>query len=93
MTSTQFTEKVLAMPQHQREEFFKALKTQLDEGDYNAVLMHISFESTFRNPTKYKAMKNAVCEQYCEEIYGHTVEKENKTEDAVLISMYSNSIL
>ena len=93
MTSTQFTDKVLAMTEHQKDEFFKIIKTQLSEEDYNVLLVHIALESMFKNPTKYKAMKNAVCEQLCEEVYGHIVEKERKTEDAVLISMYSNSIL
>jgi hypothetical protein len=56
--------------------------------------MHFALESMFRNPAKYEAMKNAVCEQLCEEIYGHTVERANNVkEDAVLIGMYSNSIL
>ena len=56
--------------------------------------MHFVLESMFRNPAKYEAIKNAVCEQLCEEFYGHTVEKANNVkEDAVLIGMYSNSIL
>jgi Asp-tRNA(Asn)/Glu-tRNA(Gln) amidotransferase B subunit len=94
MTSKQFTEQVLSMPEEQREQFLEILKTQLSEEDYKVVAMHFAFESMFRNPAKYEAMKNAVCDKLCEEFYGHTVEKANNVkEDAVLIGMYSNSIL
>lgn len=94
MTSTQFTNQVLSMPTEQREQFLESLKTRLSEEDYKVVDMHFALESMFREPAKYEAMKKAVCEQLCEEIYEHTVEKANREkEDAVLIGMYSNSIL
>ena len=92
--SREFTEKVLSLPTEYREQFLEILKTQLNEEDYKVVAMHFALESMFRNPTKYEAMKNAVCDQLCEEFYGHTVEKANNVkEDAVLVGMYSNSIL
>ena len=94
MTSREFTENVLSLPPEYRERFLEILKTQLSEEDYKVVAMHFALESMFRNPAKYEAMKNAVCEQLCEELYGHTAEKVNNVkEDAVLIGMYSNSIL
>jgi hypothetical protein len=94
MTSREFTEKVLSFPTEYREQFFEILKEQLSEEDYKVVAMHFALESMFRNPAKYEAMKNAVCDKLCEEFYGHTVEKANNVkEDAVLIGMYSNSIL
>ena len=94
MTSREFTEKVLSFPTEYREQLLEILKEQLNEEDYKVVAMHFALESMFRNPAKYEAMKNAVCEQLCEEFYGHTVEKTNNLkEDAVLVGMYSNSIL
>ena len=94
MDNTQFTKKILSMTTQQKEEFFEILKTQLSEEDYKVVTMHFALESIFKNPAKYEAMKNAVCDQLCEEFYGHTVEKVNDVkEDTVLIYMYSNSIL
>lgn len=94
MTSIEFTKKILSLPMEYREQLLEILKEQLREEDYKLVAMHFALESMFRNPEKYDAMKNAVCEQLCEEFYGHTVEKENNVkEDAVLIGMYSNSIL
>ena len=94
MTSKQFTKQVLSMTEEQRAQFLEILKEQLSEEDYKVVAMHFAFESMFRKPAKYEAMKNAVCEQLCEEFYGHTVEKTNNVkEDAVLVGMYSNSIL
>ena len=94
MTHTQFTLQVLSMPIEQKEQFLQILKTQLSEEDYKVVAMHFALESMFKNSAKYEAMKNAVCDQLCEEFCGHTVEKaSNKKEDAVLLHMYSNSIL
>ena len=94
MTSKQFTKQVLSMTEEQRAQFLEILKEQLSEEDYKVVDMHFALEIMFRNTAKYEAMKNAVCEQLCEEFYGHTVEKTNNVkEDAVLVGMYSNSIL
>ena len=94
MTSREFTESVLSLPPEYRERFLEILKTQLSEEDYKVVAMHFALESMFRNPAKYEAMKNAVCKQLCEEFCGHKVEKANNVkEDAVLVGMYSNSIL
>ena len=94
MTSREFTEKVLSLPTEYREQLLEILKEQLSEEDYKVVAMHFALESMFKNPAKYEAIKNAVCEQLCEEFYGHTVEKaRNVKEDTVLIGMYSNSIL
>lgn len=94
MTSGEFLKSVLSLPTEYKEQLLEILKEQLSEEDYKAVAMRFSLESMFINPAKYNAMKNAVCEQLCEEFYGHTVEKANNVkEDSVLIGMYSNSIL
>lgn len=95
MNTVEFAEKVLSMPIENQNAFFERLKSELSEEDLKTTEMFISLVGMFKSPAKYEAMKKAVCDQLCEEIYGHTVEieKAQNTEDAVLVSMYSNSIL
>ena len=82
MTSKEFTEQILSMSTDLREKFLEAIKTQLSEEDYKVIVMHFALENMFRHPAKYEAMKNAVCDQLCEEFYGHRVERKRKVEDA-----------
>ncbi len=81
MNEIQFAETVLNMPAEKREAFFETLKTKLSEEDYLTTAKFISFIGMFKSPAKYEAMKNAVCDQLCEEFHGHTVERKKKIED------------
>lgn len=93
MNPMEFASKIISLPIEKQNDFFKELKGKLSADEWNATVSFISLLGIFKNPLKYDAVKNAVCDTLCEEIYGHTVEKENNTEDSVLVSMYSNSIL
>ena len=93
MNPMEFAETIIKMPTEKQNEFFENLKSQLSEEDLQTVMGFISLHSVFINPAKYNAMKNAVRDALCEEIYGHTVESQRQTEDQVLINMYCNSIL
>lgn len=93
MEMMEFAETIVKMPADLQNEFFERLKSELSEDDVKTVMSFVSLLSMFKSPAKYEAMKNAVCDQLCEEFYGHTVESERHSEDAVLVAMYSNSIL
>lgn len=93
MKPMEFAEMVVGMPVEKQNEFFENLKEELSEEDWNTTVKFISLVGMFKSPAKYEAMKKAICDVLCEEIYGHTVEKVNKADDLSLIYMYSNSIL
>lgn len=94
MTSMEFANKVISLPAEKQNAFFESLKKELSKEDWETMVRFISLHSMFMNADKYEAVKNAVRDQICEEFYGHTVEKARSVkEDAVLIGMYSNSIL
>ena len=93
MTSMEFANKVISLPAEKQNALFESLKKELSKEDWETMVKFISLHSMFMNADKYEAVKNAVRDQLCDEIYGHTVEKRNNAEDSVLISMYSNSIL
>ena len=94
MGSLEFAGIIASLSAENQNEFFKSLKGKVSDEDLKTVMSFVSLWSMFKSPAKYEAMKNAVCDQLCEEIYGHTVEKANNVkEDAVLVGMYSNSIL
>lgn len=93
MTMNEFAEAIIRMPVDKQNEFFESLKTVLTEEEWTATVKFVSLFGMFKSSAKYEAMKNAVCDTLCEEFYGHAVEKERKTEDNILVSMYSNSIL
>ena len=93
MTSMEFANKVIQMPAEKQNALFESLKKELSKEDWETMVKFISLYSMFNNADKYEAVKNAVRDQLCKEIYGHTVEKRKNKEDAVLVSMYSNSIL
>ena len=93
MGSLEFAGIIASLSAENQNEFFESLKGKISDEDLKTVMSFVSLWSMFKNPAKYEAMKNAVCDQLFEEFYGHTVEKANEKEDAVLISMYSNSIL
>ena len=93
MKPMEFAEMIIKMPAEKQNEFFDNLKGLLSEEDLQTVMNFISLWGMFKNPKKYEAMKKAVCDQLCEEFYGHTVDRAERTEDAILINMYSNSIL
>ena len=81
MTMFEFAETVNGMPVEKRNEFIERLKGELSEDEWNATVKFISLYGMFKSPVKYEAMKNAVCDTLCEELYGHTVERKNKVED------------
>lgn len=81
MTPFEFAETVIKMPVEKQNDFFEKLKGELAEEDWQTVVKFIGLFGMFKSPVKYEAMKNAVCDTLCEEIYGHTVEKVSKPED------------
>ena len=94
MTSLEFANKVVSLPAEKQNALFESLKKELSKEEWEAMVKFISLHSMFMNVNKYEAAKKAVRDQICEEFYGHTVEKARSVkEDAVLIGMYSNSIL
>ena len=81
MTTFEFAETVIKLPAEKQNEFFENLKGKLSEEDWNVTVKFIALFKMFKNPVKYEAMKNAVCDTLCEEFFGHTVEKAPKIED------------
>lgn len=92
MTPTQFAETVSRLTPEQQSTFFENLKTELNEEEWRTVVQFIGLFNMFKSPAKYEAVKNAVRDTLCEEIYGHTVEPERKTEDPCN-PVYMTSIL
>ena len=93
MNPMEFAGKIISLPAEMQNEFFENLKSELSEEDWNTMVRFISLFSMFKSPAKYEAVKKAVCDTLCEEIFGHTVEKANNADDPVLVSRYSNFIL
>lgn len=89
-----FASMIISMSPEIQNEFFEKLKSELNEEDWLTVAKFISLWSMYNNPAKYKAMKKAIGDMLCEEIYGHTVEPQRKqADDLNLIYMHSHSIL
>ena len=80
------------MPIERRNEFFERLKKELSEDEWLATVKFISLFGMFKSPVKYEAMKNAVCDMICEDVFGHTVKKQSKPEDPCN-PVYMTSIL
>lgn len=76
MNPMEFAEIIINLSPEQQNEFFENLKEQLSEEDWKTTVKFISLYGMFKNPEKFEAMKNAVCDMLCENIYGHTVERE-----------------
>ena len=81
MKALDFAETVANMPVEARNAFFEKLKTELSEEDWRTVVKFIGLYAMFKSPAKYEAMKNAVCDTLCQELYGHEVQRKNKIED------------
>lgn len=81
MKTLEFADMVLTMPIEKQNEFFERLKKELSEEEWEATRKFISLYSMLKHPAKYEAIKNSICDQLCEEIYGHTVERKRKFED------------
>ena len=82
MTMNEFVEKIINLPVRQQNEFFENLKNELSKEDYETTVKFIALSSMFKDVQKYDAIKNTICDQLCEEFYGHTVEKRTKTDIA-----------
>ena len=81
MTPTEFADTIIHLPADKQNEFFETLKGQLSEEDWLATVEFISVYGMFHSPAKYNAMKQAIGDTLCEEIFGHTVEKKKQIED------------
>lgn len=92
MKPMEFAEAIIKLPVDKQNDFFERIKNELSEEDWGAVVKFISLFGMFKSPTKYEAMKNAVCDAVCEDVFGHTVEKENRPEDPCN-PVYMTSIL
>lgn len=88
----EFAETIVNMPAEAQNEFFKKLKTELNEEEWTATVKFVGLFCMFKSPAKYEAIKTAVCETLCEDIFGHTVERERKLEDPCN-PVYMTSIL
>ena len=71
MTAIEFAQTVTQLPADQQNALLARLKEVLTEDEYTATASFLSLHGMFSNPEKYKAMKNAVREMVCEEIFGH----------------------
>lgn len=69
MTPYEFAETVNNLPVAQQNAFFEVLKEQLSEKDWLTTIKFISLDGLFRNPDKYTALKNAVCDTLKEELF------------------------
>ena len=92
MTPYEFAEMIIKMPIAKQNEFFERLKGELSEEDRSATVKFISLFGMFHSPAKYEAMKNAVCETLCNDIFGHTVERKKEVADPCN-PVYMTSIL
>jgi hypothetical protein len=63
MKIADFARTVTNLPAEQQNEFFRKLKTELSEEDYNTTVQFISIFGLITNPAKYKAARSAICEQ------------------------------
>lgn len=92
MKPFEFAETIIKLPIEKQNEFFKKLKSELSAEDWNATVKFISLYSMFKSPVKYEAVKNAVCDTLCEDIFGHTAERKKEIEDPCN-PVYMTSIL
>lgn len=81
MKAMEFAEAIVKMPVEMQNEFFAKLKKELSYEEWKATAEFIGVYNMFKHPAKLEAIKNAICDQLCEEFYGHTVEKKNNVED------------
>jgi hypothetical protein len=81
MTMFEFAETIIKMPVDKQNSFFEELKKELSEEDWMTTVKFVSLFGLFKSPVKYEAMKNAVCDMVCEDIFGATVEKKKKIDD------------
>lgn len=81
MNSLEFAEMIAKMPVEIQNKFFESLKNELTETEWKATVEFIGLVGMMLHPTKYEAVKNAVCDTLCEEFYGYKVERKNKIED------------
>lgn len=63
MTMSDFAKTVCEMSVNQQKEFFNKLKNELSEEDWITTVKFIGLLGLFMNPTKYKAMRTAICEK------------------------------
>ena len=78
MTVQEFANKILSLPISKQNEFFESLKKELSQEDWETTVKFIALHSMFCDVQKYEAIKNAIRDQMCEDIYGHIVEPQNK---------------
>ena len=93
MTPIEFAETIVKLPIELQNAFFETLKNELSKEDWETVSKFVSIWGMYKNPAKYEAMKNAVCDMLCEEFYGHTVERENRQTDYAANPTYMTTIV
>lgn len=71
MTAIEFAQTVTQLPAEQQNAMLANLKEVLTEDEYKTTASFLALFGMFHNPEKYEAMKNAVREKVCEEIFGH----------------------
>ena len=72
MTPIEFAEIVNQLPVDKRETFFDNLKDQLSEEEWLVTVRFIGLYGMLKNPEKYNAMKDAVRDILCEELFACT---------------------
>lgn len=71
MTATEFAQTFTQLPTDQQNALLANLKEVLTEDEYKATASFLSLFGMFQNPEKYEAMKNAVREKVCENLFGN----------------------
>ena len=71
MTATEFAQTFTQLPTDQQNALLANLKEVLSEDEYKTTASFLSLFGMFQNPEKYEAMKNAVREKVCENLFAH----------------------
>lgn len=71
MTHIEFAKTFTQLPTDKQNALLANLKEVLTEDEYKTTASFLSLFGMFSNPEKYEAMKNAVREMVCEDIFGH----------------------
>lgn len=76
MNMGEYIKAVYNLPTELQNELFESLKDALTDEEIATIKQVVAYYDMFTNPTKYKAMRSAICE----ELFGMTVPFSVKTQ-------------
>lgn len=70
MTAIEFAHTVTQLPTERQDALLARLRDELTEDEYNTTAVFLAVYGMYTYPEKYEALKNAVREMVCKEIFG-----------------------